>query len=348
MSSEPPSHISLAAAPEPDLSITNIDEEFVGKSDAFRYMRFRLDQVAPTDATVLLLGETGTGKGLAARMLHSLSLRRARRFISVDCTSLPVTLIESELFGRERGAFTDARLTQIGRFELAAGGTIFLDEIGELPPEAQAKLLRVLQHGEFERLGSPRTIRVDVRVIAATNRDLAEDVRAGRFRRDLYYRLNVFPITMPALRDRTDDIPLLVRHLVTRLATKLHKRIDVVSPSVLEAVRQYDWPGNIRELENVLERAIITTSDGTLRLSEPLGVPKQDFAPVAATPVLTDVERAHILRILETTGWRIEGPRGAAVTLGLKPSTLRSRMVKLGIQRQAAQKVLEERTSPGV
>jgi transcriptional regulator with GAF, ATPase, and Fis domain len=328
MSSEPPSHISLAAAPEPDLSITNIDEEFVGKSDAFRYMRFRLDQVAPTDATVLLLGETGTGKGLAARMLHSLSLRRARRFISVDCTSLPVTLIESELFGRERGAFTDARLTQIGRFELAAGGTIFLDEIGELPPEAQAKLLRVLQHGEFERLGSPRTIRVDVRVIAATNRDLPRAVAEGRFRDDLYYRLGVFPILLPPLRDRREDIPLLAWAMIERLQARLGRRVSRVPKPVMDRLVGYAWPGNVRELGNVVERALILSPGAVLQVEEML-----DGAGRRRADRLEEVEREHILHVLERCGWRVDGAGNAAAALGLNPSTLRSRMLKLGIAR---------------
>jgi transcriptional regulator with GAF, ATPase, and Fis domain len=307
--------------------------ELVGGSDAFRFMQFRVEQVATTNATVLLLGETGTGKGLTAQAIHRQSPRRDARFVGVDCTSLPATLIESELFGREKGAFTDARATQIGRFELAHGGTIFLDEIGELPPEAQSKLLRVLQHGEFERLGSPRTIRVDVRVIAATNRVLSEEVRAGRFRRDLYYRLSVFPITIPPLRERRTDIPALTRHLVNRLARKHQRRIDTIPLPVFETLAAYDWPGNVRELENVLERAIITTPDSMLRLLEPLTSEMLDAVPGAPTTMLVDVERAHILRVLHACGWRIEGSRGAAALLGLKPSTLRSRMQKLGVQR---------------
>jgi formate hydrogenlyase transcriptional activator len=307
--------------------------DLVGDSDAFRYMRFRLEQVAATDATVLLLGETGTGKGLAAHEIHRLGPRREAPFISVDCTSLPTTLIESELFGREKGAFTDARASQAGRFELAHGGTIFLDEIGELPPEAQAKLLRILQHGEFERLGSPRTIRVDVRIIAATNRNLIAEVKAGRFRRDLYYRLNVFPITLPPLRERQSDIPALTQHLVTRLSQKHHRRIEAIPRPVLDTLIAYDWPGNVRELENVVERAIITSPDATLRLLEPLTLEALDVLPAAPTSMLVDVERAYILRVLNATAWRVEGPRGAAVTLGLKPSTLRSRMRKLGVKR---------------
>jgi len=252
----------------------------------------------------------------------------------VDCTSLPPTLIESELFGRERGAFTDARSSQAGRFEVAHEGTIFLDEIGELPLDAQSKLLRILQHGQFERLGSPRTIRVDVRVIAATNRNLIDEVRAGRFRRDLYYRLNVFPITMPPLRQRQSDIAALTQHLVQRLARKHGRRIDVVPRSVLESLLAYDWPGNVRELENVLERAVIATSDSTLRLVEPLNAAEHfEAEPGSPMATMVDVERAHILRVLQVTGWRIEGLQGAAVVLGLRPSTLRSRMRKLGVRR---------------
>jgi formate hydrogenlyase transcriptional activator len=321
---------------EPSLAEALDEPEMAGVSDAFRYMQFRLAQVAPTHAIVLLLGETGTGKGLAAQTIHRLSPRRAARFVGVDCTALPATLIESELFGRERGAFTDARATQIGRFELADGGTIFLDEIGELPAEAQAKLLRVLQQGQFERLGSPRTIKVDVRVIAATNRTLSEEVRAGRFRRDLYYRLSVFPITMPPLRDRHGDVPVLVERLVVRLAERHQRAIDVIPPAVLDQLDAYDWPGNVRELENVLERAVITAADRTLRLAEPLSPQMADAAPAVSHIALADVERAHIIRILQARGWRIEGARGAAAALGLKPSTLRSRMRKLGIHRAAS------------
>ena len=259
--------------------------EIVGDSEAFLHIRMQLQQVAPTNATVLLLGETGTGKGMAACEVHRLSSRRDARFVGVDCSSLPATLIESELFGREKGAFTDARSTQIGRFELADGGTIFLDEIGELPLETQAKLLRILQQGEFERLGSPRTMRVDVRVIAATNRNLIDEVRAGRFRRDLYYRLNVFPIHMPSLRERQSDIPLLTEHLIKRLAEKHQRRVDC-DPAGRCSIRsrRYDWPGNVRELENVLERAIIAMPGSTLHLLEALTSEMQRRAARARRP----------------------------------------------------------------
>jgi transcriptional regulator with GAF, ATPase, and Fis domain len=294
-----------------------------------------MEQVAPTNATVLLLGETGTGKGVTARAIHLMSPRRNARFVSVDCASIPATLIESELFGRERGAFTDARTTQAGRCELAHGGTLFLDEIGEVPADIQSKLLRILQHGQFERLGSPRTIRVDVRIIAATNRSLIDEVKAGRFRRDLYYRLNVFPITMPPLRERRGDLAPLARHLVDRLARKHQRHIDTIPSPVLERLTAYNWPGNVRELENVLERAIITTPGTTLELQEALTPePDEPFAP--ATTLMVDVERSHILRMLYANEWRIEGPGGAARALGLKPSTLRSRMRRLGVTRLPA------------
>ena len=239
---------------------TEPDEDvIVGESDALRYLMFRVDQVASTDASVLLCGETGTGKELLARAIHRRSARRDRAFVVVNCAAMPATLIESELFGRERGAFTGAHTSQIGRFELASKGTIFLDEIGELPLEVQPKLLRVLQEGQVERLGNPRPVDVDVRVIAATNRDLFEEVREGRFRRDLFYRLNVFPITLPTLRQRREDIPLLVRHLVDRLSHNLRRKIDAIPDDVMETLRLHDWPGNIRELENVLQRALIVS-----------------------------------------------------------------------------------------
>ena len=305
----------------------------VGESDAFKYVQFRIEQVAPTDATILLLGETGTGKGMIAQTIHQRSRRRNTRFVNVNCAAVPPTLAESELFGHERGAFTDARSAQIGRFELAHGGTIFLDEVGELPRSVQAKLLHVLQEGRFERLGSPRTIHVDVRVIAATNRNLLDDIRRGRFRSDLYYRLNVVPITLPPLRERPGDLLLLTRHLVERLSRKYDRRIEVIPHAVLEALEVYDWPGNVRELENVLERAVIA-SEHTLSLAEPLG--RSQLDPVhAEIPSLDlhDVERAHVMRVLGLRSWRIEGKYGAAAALGLRPSTLRSRMRKLGISR---------------
>jgi transcriptional regulator with GAF, ATPase, and Fis domain len=308
--------------------------EIIGDSDGMRYVMSRAEQVAETDATVLLLGETGTGKELVARAIHRRSRRRDRPFVVVNCAALPATIIESELFGRERGAFTGAHTTQIGRFELANHGTIFLDEIGELPLELQPKLLRVLETGQIERLGSPHTVEVDMRLITATNRDLLEEVRQGRFRADLYYRLNVFPITMPALRERRDDIPLLVRHLVGRLGRVLQKRIDVIPPPAMRALESYDWPGNVRELENVLQRAIILSAGGVLGLTDSW-YPATDHIPsyTNGSGTLIEVERRHIVRVLEGCRWRIEGAGGSAQVLGLKPSTLRSRMLKLGIAR---------------
>jgi transcriptional regulator with GAF, ATPase, and Fis domain len=308
------------------------DELVTGVSDAMRYVMFRVDQVAATDATVLLYGETGTGKELLARAIHRQSPRHNYPFVVVNCAAMPAALIESELFGRERGAFTGAHTSQVGRFELANRGTIFLDEIGELPLEVQPKLLRVLQEGQIDRLGSPRTVDVDVRVIAATNRDLSEEVREGRFRRDLYYRLNVFPITLPALRQHREDIPALVRYLVERLGARLRKPIDTIPEDVMGALAAYEWPGNVRELENVLQRAIIL-SRGNALTSVDLGVPGFDGTATSESSTLTDVERRHIVRVLSTARWRIEGSGGAAQVLGHKPSTLRSRMMKLGIAR---------------
>jgi formate hydrogenlyase transcriptional activator len=307
-------------------------DQIVGDSDALRYVMFRVDQVASTSATVLLLGETGTGKELVARAIHRRSPRRARPLTVVNCAAMPASLIESELFGRERGAFTGAHATQVGRFELANRGTLFLDEIGELPMELQPKLLRVLQEGQFERLGSPRRVDVDVRIIAATNRDLAEEVRQGRFRRDLYYRLNVFPITLPALRERRDDIPALVRRLTTRLSREMGKRIDTIPEQVMTLLKQYDWPGNVRELENLLQRAIILSRGPALALQD-AWMPSTESVTAPVGTTLADVERRHIQAVLESTRGRIEGAGGAARLLGLKPSTLRSRMVKQGIVR---------------
>ena len=304
----------------------------VGNSDALQYVSFRVRQVAPTDATVLILGETGTGKGLAAHAIHELSARKDRPMITVNCAALPANLIESELFGREKGAFTGAHTKQVGRFEIANGGTIFLDEIGEMPLELQAKLLRVLQEGEFERLGSPRTIKVDVRVIASTSRDLREEVQKRRFREDLYYRLNVFPISMPPLRLRRDDIPVLVRHFIDTYARKIGRQIKTVPKTVLRSLQGYSWPGNVRELEHVIERAVIISTGPALQLADRLEC-EAVHAKEEPPKELSAMEREHILRILQQTRWRINGPGGAAALLNIHPSTLRFRIKKLGIER---------------
>jgi len=314
--------------------LSQMEDTLVGESAAWRYVVFRLEQVASTHATVLLLGETGTGKELVARTIHRRSARAANRFVALNCAALPATLVESELFGRERGAFTGAHSSQAGRFEIAHRGTFFLDEVSDLAIELQPKLLRVLQEGQLERLGSTRTVDVDVRVIAATNRDLADDVRQNRFRDDLYYRLNVFPITLPSLRERREDIPLLAQHLANRFARAMPKPMKPISDSVARALQQYDWPGNIRELENVIQRAIILSSDGMISINDiSLSAAKPATASIGTT--LEEIERNHIQRMLSTTLWRIEGRRGAAELLGLKPSTLRSRLRKLGIRRGA-------------
>ena len=276
------------------------DDEIIGDGDAMRYVMSRIDQVATTDATVLLHGETGTGKELVARALHRKSPRRDRPFVVVNCAAMPAPLIGSELFGHGRGAFTGAHASQIGRFELANQGTVFLDEIGELPLELQPRLLRVIQEGQLERLGSPRTVDVDVRLVAATNRDLTEEVRLGHFRRDLYYRLNVFPITVPPLRERRSDIPLLVRHLIDRFNDALGKRIDTVPPDAMRLLEQYDWPGNVRELENVIERAIILSKNGVLTAREMWLPATGSSSPETGT--LVDVERRHIVRVLSGVG----------------------------------------------
>ncbi len=306
-------------------------ENIVGRSNAINYVFFKIEQIAETDTNVLILGETGTGKELAARAIHGLSLRRDRALVKMNCAALPSNLIESELFGHEKGAFTGAQARRLGRFEIADGATLFLDEIGELPLELQPKLLQVMDDGEFERLGSSSTRKVDVRIIAATNRNLEEEVRKGDFREDLWFRLNVFPITMPPLRDRTEDIPLLVDFYVDRISRRLGKSIKMVPVSVMDALQQYHWPGNVRELENVLERAVINSSGPKLRLVDELKKPHKELIKPEQT--LENVEREHIKRVLEQVQWKVSGKNSASEILGLDRSTLRARMRKLNIRK---------------
>jgi formate hydrogenlyase transcriptional activator len=305
--------------------------DITGDSPAIRAVLAQVEKVAATEASVLLLGETGTGKELIAQRIHDLSPRHARPLIKVNCAALPPTLMESELFGREKGAYTGAVSREAGRFELADGSTLFLDEVGELSLDLQTKLLRVLQEGEFERVGSSRTRKVDVRIVAATNRDLAEAVREGRFRKDLFYRLNVFPIQMPALRERREDIPLLVWAFIEELGRSTGRAIDRISQRAMERLQEYAWPGNVRELRNVVERSMILSQGGTLQLALPdAGESVSDEALA-----LDEVQRRHIRRILDMTSGRISGPGGAADLLGLKPTTLRSRMERLGLDPRA-------------
>jgi formate hydrogenlyase transcriptional activator len=309
-------------------------EQIIGEAPALKQALREVETVAPTESTVLIRGETGTGKELIARAIHDLSPRRERTLVKINCAAIPTGLLESELFGHERGAFTGAIAQKIGRFELADGGTIFLDEVGDIPLELQPKLLRVLQEHEFERLGATRTKRVDVRVVAATNRSLEEMVAAGTFRSDLYYRLNVFPIALPALRERPDDIPRLVRHFTQKLARRMSKRIEAIPADAMAVLCGYDWPGNVRELENAIERAVILTSGSVLQ------VPVSDLRSLRAAPLaggtLEATEREAILGALRESGWVLGGSRGAAARLGLKRTTLQSRMQKLGISRPAA------------
>lgn len=316
-----------------EIKLNHNFEEIIGSSEALMKTLRRIEQVADTDATVLLLGETGVGKELFARGIHHLSGRRGRPLVKVNCAVLPANLIESELFGHERGAFTGATERRIGRFELAHGGTLFLDEVGEIPLELQAKLLRVLQEGELERLGGSRVIKVDVRIIAATNRNLTKAIWAGDFREDLYYRLNVFPVEVPALRERKEDIPQLVQHFVKKTSKKMGKAIDTIPDHVQTALSQYDWPGNIRELQNIIERGVILSTRGVLRVDEALEMREPTEVLSVQKRTLASVERDHISGVLEQTNWRIEGAKGAAVILDLHPNTLRSRMKKMGIAR---------------
>jgi len=308
-------------------------EEIVGDSRALKLLLKEVQTVAATDSTVLILGETGSGKELVARALHNRSNRRERTFVKLNCAAIPTGLLESELFGHERGAFTGAIATKVGRFELADRGTIFLDEVGEIPLELQVKLLRVLQEQEFERLGSTRTIHVNVRVIAATNRDLSRMVEEQEFRSDLYYRLKVFPVTVPPLRDRPEDIPLLVRHFAQKFAKRMKKRIETIPSEAMKALQAYHWPGNVRELENFIERAVILTQGQDLFVSigELKRLPSHTTNSGATT--LEHAEREHILKALHKTNWTIGGPAGAAAKLGMKRTTLQSKMQKLGISR---------------
>jgi formate hydrogenlyase transcriptional activator len=313
-----------------DVKLDHNHREVIGDSENIRRVLQQAEQVAPTDSTVLLLGETGTGKELIARTIHELSRRKGRLMVKVNCAALPASLVESELFGRERGAFTGALTREIGRFELANGSTILLDEIGELPLELQSKLLRVLQEGEFERLGGPKTIKVDVRLIAATSRNLQQAVREGKFREDLFYRLNVFPITIPPLRERREDIPPLVWHFVNDLSQRMGRSIETIHGSTMDAFKSYYWPGNVRELRNIIERSLITSTNTVFRAELP---PVETNGARANTQTFEEVERSHILHIMESVGWRVRGEGGAAQILGLKPTTLESRMQKLGIAR---------------
>jgi PAS domain S-box-containing protein len=306
--------------------------DIVGQSAAIKYVLFKVSQVAPTDSSVLVMGETGTGKELIARAIHEASPRKDRPLIRVNCAALSPTLIESELFGHEKGSFTGASGRKVGRFELANHGTLMLDEIGELPLDLLAKLLRVLQEGEFERVGGVTTIKMDVRVIAMTNRDLEREAERGRFREDLWYRLNVFPITTPPLRDRREDIPILAEHFTRLLSRKFGKEINAISPDTMAALTGYAWPGNLRELANVIERAVINSRGSVLRLQEDLTL-RQTEISLASTKTLEETERDHITAVLSELNWRIDGPRGGARVLGINASTLRTRMAKLGIHK---------------
>ncbi len=316
-----------------EIKVNHNFEEIIGRSKVMKKALHMVEQVADTDATVLILGETGTGKELIARAVHNLSHRKNRPLVKVNCAALPADLIESELFGHEKGAFTGASNRKAGRFELADNGTIFLDEVGDLPLALQAKLLRALQEGEFERIGATETLKVDVRVIAATNVNLEQRVEKKEFRADLYYRLNVFPLMLPPLRDRSEDTSLLIQHFVKKHAKKLGKHIDKIPQKVMAALEGYSWPGNVRELENVIERALILNQGPTLNLDYAFTNRTQPDNQPASHLTLQTVEKRHIEYMLERTRWCIEGKAGAAVRLGLNPSTLRSRMRKLGIEK---------------
>ena len=319
-----------------EIKLEHNHENIIGKSDALKYVLYKVEQIAQSDITVLVLGETGTGKELVARAIQGFSKRKNRALVKVNCATLPSNLIENELFGHEKGAFTGSGFRQLGRFEVADGATLFLDEIGELPLELQAKLLRVIQDGEFERLGSSHTIKVDARIIAATNRNLEEEVKKGRFREDLWYRLNVFPITMPPLRDRIVDVPLLVAFYVEKIAKRLGKDTPIVPKLMMDAFSNYHWPGNVRELENILERAVIISSGPKLRMVDDFNRPLAYLSKAQKTvgaKTLEQVEHDYIVRVLEQTNWKISGENSAAQILGLNRSTLRARMRKLNIKK---------------
>jgi len=319
-----------------EIKLNHNFEDIISISKKFQKVLQQIEQVAETDATVLITGESGTGKELIARAIHNISNRRRKPLVKVNCAALPANLIESELFGHERGAFTGAMERKIGRFELADGGTILLDEIGDLPVELQAKLLRVLQEGEFERLGNSRTIKVSVRVLAATNRNLETAIETKEFRSDLYYRLNVFPIHCPPLKERKEDIPFLVKHFCQKYEVKVGKKVNSIPSKVMDALTAYDWPGNIRELENVIERAIILSRNGVIQYGDWMPMAKLVEAAKSKLLRLDDVEREHIIEVLKQTGWKISGEKGAAKILGLNATTLEARMKKLGIQRGMA------------
>jgi formate hydrogenlyase transcriptional activator len=312
-------------------------EDIVGESAVLREVLRQVETVAPTDSTVLLLGETGTGKERVARAIHNLSRRSQMPFVKINCAAIPTGLLESELFGHEKGAFTGAVAQKVGRFELAEGGTIFLDEVGDIPPELQPKLLRVLQEQEFERLGGNRTIRVDTRVVAATNRDLSTMVAERQFRSDLYYRLNVFPIRIPPLRERSGDIPLLARFFAQMYSRRLNRNIETIPTETMDALVRYPWPGNVRELENLMERAVILSPGSVLRVPLAELQSMAEAVPTASSSAtLEQIEKEHILQALRASRWRLSGPQGAAARLGLKRTTLQSRMKKLGIAREEA------------
>jgi formate hydrogenlyase transcriptional activator len=326
-------------------------KEIIGESPALKRTLTQVEIVAATDSTVLLLGETGTGKELIARAIHNLSFRRQRTLVKVNCAALPTGLLESELFGHEKGAFTGAITQRIGRFELANRGTIFLDEIGDIPLELQPKLLRVLQEREFQRLGSTRTLRTDVRLIAATNANLAQRVNEKRFRSDLYYRLNVFPILIPPLRERPEDIPLLVRYFVEKYTRRMNRRIDTIPVAVMKAMSEYQWPGNVRELENFVERSVILSDDSVLRAPLAELTLQQNLSTVLSESnptTLKEAEREHILRALKDTKWIIGGPNGAAARLGMKRTTLSSLIKRLEIDPPSERRRPARRPKGGV